>query len=77
LKTTQARIESLLNQNDNFRADLAAVINKHSRENGSSTPDFILADYLADCLRIWDQAVSARDRWHGREDEAENEQGAE
>lgn len=50
----------------NFREDLAEVINRHSRENGSDTPDFILADYMANCLRIWDEAVSAREVWYGR-----------
>ena len=29
-----------------FERDLALVINYHSRENGSNTPDFILAQYL-------------------------------
>lgn len=43
-----------------FRADLAAVINRYSRENGSNTPDFILADYLTGCLNAFDAATRAR-----------------
>ena len=51
-----------------FRRDLAAAINRASRENGSNTPDFILADYLAGCLEIFDRASRHRhcvrpDRW--------------
>lgn len=46
-----------------FRGELNSLINRYSKENGSNTPDFILADYLIDCLRALDIAVSARDRW--------------
>lgn len=45
---------------DNFRADLTALINRYSLENGSHTNDFILADYLADCLVAFDRATSRR-----------------
>lgn len=50
-----------------FRADLQTVINRYSRENGSNTPDFILADYLAGCLAAYDAALTARDKWFGYE----------
>jgi hypothetical protein len=46
--------------------EIAAVINRHCAENGSNTPDFILAQYLVDCLRAFDGAVMARERWYGR-----------
>ncbi len=49
-----------------FRRDLATVLNRHSRENGSDTPDFVLAQYLAGCLAVFDQAVAQREAWHGR-----------
>ena len=51
-----------------FRRDLSEVLNKHSIENGSNTPDFILASYLTRCLSAWDDAVYARERWYGRVD---------
>jgi hypothetical protein len=54
--------------NADFRRELAEVINRHSRENGSNTPDFILAGYLASCLTAWDMATWARERWYGRTD---------
>ncbi len=49
-----------------FRRELASLINRHSGENGSNTPDFVLADYLADCLAAFDRAVNAREEYHGR-----------
>lgn len=35
-------------------------------ENGSNTPDYILADYLSECLAAFDKAVSMRERFYGR-----------
>lgn len=43
-----------------FRMELGQLINRHSRENGSNTPDFILAQYLTDSLAAFDRAVNAR-----------------
>ena len=51
----------------NLRAEIATAINRVSAENGSDTPDFILAEYLTDCLAAFDRAVSARENWYGRE----------
>lgn len=48
-----------------FRRELQHLINRESAENGSHTPDFILAEYLEGCLRAFDAAVGARDRWYG------------
>lgn len=48
-----------------FRRELMNVINKHSKENGSNTPDFILAEYLTDCLKAFDKATKYRDNWYG------------
>lgn len=46
-----------------FRKDLEHLINSHSKENGSNTPDFILAGYLCECLAAFDRAVSRRTAW--------------
>jgi len=51
-----------------LRRDLAQVLNRHSRENGSNTPDFILAQFLANCLDAYDVAIGARAQWYGRVD---------
>lgn len=49
-----------------FRRDLSLVINHHSREQGSDTPDFILAEYLENCLRSFDLAQQSRDAHRAR-----------
>jgi hypothetical protein len=50
----------------NLRKEIEAAINRESAENGSNTPDFILAEYLTDCLSAFDKAVAAREQWYGR-----------
>lgn len=47
----------------NFREELTALINSHSLENGSDTPDFVLANYLIGALSLFEAAV--RGRCHG------------
>ena len=49
--------------NDKFRKELEALINRHSMENGSNTPDFVLADYLCACLTAFDNAVKVKAAW--------------
>lgn len=49
-----------------FRKQLEGLLNRCSKENGSDTPDSILARYLADCLRAFDHAVCRREEWYGR-----------
>ena len=49
-----------------FVTDLQQLLNTHSRENGSNTPDFLLAQYLLACLQAADAAGQARERWYGR-----------
>ena len=48
-----------------FRKELETLINRCSKENGSDTPDFILAEYLEGCLIAFDNAVEAREKWYG------------
>ena len=50
-----------------FRHELEGLINRYSKENGSDTPDFILAGYMADSLDAFDTAMTAREMWYGRE----------
>ena len=49
---------------DAFRKELEALINSHSMENGSDTPDFILARYLVHCLDAFDFATKHRTQWY-------------
>lgn len=46
--------------------DIAAVLNRHSAENVSNTPDFILAQYLLACLAAFNTASLGRERWYGK-----------
>ena len=39
------------------------AINCASAENGSDTPDFILAEYLTDCLASFNKATTRRTRY--------------
>lgn len=48
-----------------FYEELRALINKHSKENGSGTPDHILAEYLIGCLDVFDNTIKARANWRG------------
>lgn len=46
-----------------FEKELTSLINKHSMENGSDTPDFILSRYLTSCLKSWDQNTTLNKEW--------------
>ena len=47
-----------------FLDALANLINRYSLENESNTPDYILAEYIANCLTTFTEAVRERDAWH-------------
>ena len=49
---------------DNFKDELTSLINAHSEESRSNTPDFILAQYLRDFLNAFNGAVEASAEWH-------------
>jgi len=46
---------------DAFGVELIRLINKHSKENGSNTPDFILSQYLSGCLEVFDKTIKLRE----------------
>lgn len=50
-----------------FELRLEVLINEYSMENGSDTPDFILATYLNECLLNFDATVKRREEWYGRQ----------
>lgn len=52
---------------DKLREEIEAAINRNSAERGSDSPDFILAEYLTDCLAAFDKATRRREKWYGRE----------
>jgi hypothetical protein len=45
---------------------IRAALNTVCAENGSNTPDFILAEYLISYLCAYERAVNERERWYGR-----------
>jgi len=47
-----------------FRKEISNVINDHSKESGSDTPDFILAEYLEMCLEAFDVTTKSRKNWY-------------
>lgn len=50
-----------------FEEDLEQVINRHSAEAPSGTPDFILAEYMNNCLKNFNEAVGKRAEWRGEQ----------
>jgi len=53
----------------NFKKELEQLINSHSLENDNNTPDFILAEYLTGCLKVFNKTIEKREKWYGRETE--------
>jgi hypothetical protein len=49
-----------------FEKALQTLINQYSMENDSNTPDYILADYLTDCLDSFNKATNRRNKHYNR-----------
>lgn len=49
---------------NNLQVEIQQVINRYNAEAPSNTPDFILAEYLTDCLAAFDKAMQARNRFY-------------
>ena len=47
-----------------FQNELTKLINRHSLENESNTPDYILSDYLVRCLKNFNETSTHRVDWH-------------
>lgn len=58
------REENVADKNERFKTELQSLINRYSMESGSNTPDFILAEYLFNCLQSFDLAYSKRIKWY-------------
>lgn len=52
-----------MTEDELFKSELCSLLNRCSQESRSNTPDFILANYLIDCLRAWDLAVTQHDHY--------------
>lgn len=60
-------IQEKIDKEIQFKKDLASVINKHSRERFSNTPDFILAEYIYQCLSAYERTIKMNFDWHKKE----------
>jgi len=47
-----------------FRRELADLINRHSKENGSDTPDYVLAHFVEKSIEAFDHGVNLRSEWY-------------
>ena len=54
------------NKINDFRKELQHLLNRMSMENESDTPDFMLAEYLTDCLQAYERVTTRREIWYGR-----------
>lgn len=50
----------------NFEERLSHLLNEFSKENASDTPDFVLANYLEQCLTAFNLATHRREQFYGR-----------
>jgi hypothetical protein len=60
-----AKEVDMISRGSDFANELESLINKHSMEQESDTPDFILAQYLLNCLNVFNLATQARTMWYG------------
>lgn len=65
VKAAEDTLAMLGNQAPTFESELKTLINRYSLENGSNTPDYILADHLKKCLIVFDATIQDRAKWHG------------
>ncbi len=65
-KLTKAQINREIATESSLQRDIRDVINRYSAENGSDTPDFVLAKYLVGCLEVFNAATVRREQWYGK-----------
>jgi len=60
---TRATPEEVEQASKEFQKDVEGLLNKHNFDTYSNTPDFILAEYLTNCLLSFGHSVKNRDAW--------------
>ncbi len=60
------QVEEINSQDINFEKKLEMLINMNSKEKDSNTPDFILAQYIVNCLNALNRTIIQREKWYGR-----------
>lgn len=53
-----------IEHNSVLRQDLITLINTHNLENKSNTPDWLIADYLLKCLKVFNITVDHREQFY-------------
>lgn len=53
-------------QKRDLAAGFASVINGNCVENASNTPDYILGEYLVNCLEAFHEINLRREIWYGK-----------
>ena len=59
-------LDEIVSKGIKFHRELTSLLNRYSKENGSDTPDYILATYLSNCLKNFDATIQEREKWYGR-----------
>jgi hypothetical protein len=54
---------------NDLRLEIENAINRVCAENVSNTPDFILAEFMIDCLAAFDKATNTRSAWYSQNSE--------
>ena len=52
-----------------FSDELEELLHRFGKEKPSDTPDFILANYLINCLKAFNTAHKRRTEWHINSDD--------
>jgi hypothetical protein len=60
------KLDEIVPRETRFHRELTSLLNRYSIENGSNTPDFLLANYLINCLCTFNSIVNTREEWFGR-----------
>lgn len=63
--STTAPSASVVERRLTLSEELMQLLNRHSAEGVSNTPDFVLAEYLMTSLRAVEDAIKTRDSWYG------------
>ena len=67
-KGTYEECEKWIEQTKNkesLKRELSKIMNIHGIDTACSTPDYILAEYLIDCLKSYKKMDDANRTWHG------------
>lgn len=46
-----------------FEDELKFLINKHSMDSESNTPDFVLTKHLIECLKLYNETIKAKNKF--------------